>query len=171
MRRWVIISLCTISFSFSVTRIILALDTNVEFDLSLVIYPGIVFPSYYYPTRASIINPQGINLTIGYQRLDPGHSVSNIYLATRGRGNFTSTIMLNQLYFAPDGEPPPAPGSDPPGGNWRPYSVHYQNIETFPVSGPGLITFIRPQDYIFKSETDDEPANSSITLYYRLYGL
>ncbi|MGQ9621315.1 MAG: hypothetical protein ACUVTX_10085 [Bacteroidales bacterium] len=171
MRRWLIIFLCAVSFSFSVTRIMLEIDTNIEFDLAFVIYPPPVFPAYYYPTQASINNPQGIILTVGYQRFGATHSVSNIYLATRGSGDFTSTILLNQLYFAPDGEPRPAPGSDPPGGNWRPYSILYQNIEQFPVSGGGLRTYIRPQDFIFKSDADDEPTNSSVTLHYRLYGL
>lgn len=161
----------SISFLFTRTRISIELDSDVEFDLLLVIYPPPIFPTYYYPTLASAVNPQGINLTVTYQRIGPTHSVSNLYLSTRGSGNFSPSISLSQLFFAPDGEPLPPAGVDPPGGNWRAYSVLYQNIEQFPVSGPGLRTFRRPQDYIFKTDNDDEPGNSSITLYYRLYGL
>jgi hypothetical protein len=93
-----------------------------------------------------------------------------LYFATRGSEDFSPTITLDQLFFAPDGEPLPSPGVDPPGGNWRPFSLIYQQIEQFAVSG--IIGNFRPdQDYIFQSEPDDEPSNSSITIYYRVYGL
>ena len=159
------------SLLFSRTRIRLTLDSNVEFDLYQVIYPPLVFPTYYYPTFASAFNPQGIMLTVAYQRIGQSHAISNIYLATRGSGDFSPTVTLDQLYFAPSGEPLPTPGVDPPGGNWRAYSIIYQQIEQIPVSGPGLQRFDRPQDFVFKAEEDDESGNSSIVLYFRLYGL
>lgn len=149
----------------------MTLDSNVEFDLLLVVYPPLIYPTYYYPTLASPANPQGIYLTVSYQRIGPDHSVSTLYLSTRGSGNFSPSISINQLFFAPDGEPFPIPGNDPPGGNWRAYSVFYQTIEQFQVIGTGLKTFPRPQDYIFKAEPDDEPGIFRITLYYRLFGL
>lgn len=147
------------------------LDAHVEFDLSLSIYPPLIFPTYYYPTQASPVNLQGIDLMIGYQRIGPQHAISTVYLATRGSSDFAPSIGLDQLYYAPDGEPLPSPGVDPPGGNWRSYSVLYQEIEQFPVRGPGLTRFNRPQDYIFKAEPDDESTVSSIVIYYRLFGL
>ncbi len=170
-KRIVIFLFLSASFIFPRTRIIMRLDANVEFDLSLAIYPPLVFPTYYYPTQASPVNLQGINLMVGYQRIGRNHSVSSMYLATRASGDFAPSVRLNQLYFAPDGEPLPPPGVDPPGGTWRSYSILYQDIEQFAVSGPGFTRFNRPQDYIFKAEPDDESINSSIVIYYRLYGL
>lgn len=169
--KFIILISLSASFIFSETRIRMELDVNVEFDLSLMQYPPLIYPAYYYPTIASPLNPQGINLVIGYQRIGPSHSVSMLYLATRGAANFSPSISLGQLYFAPDGEPLPPPGQDPPGGNWRPYSIFYQEIEQFPVYGPGLDRIPRPQDFIFKAESDDEAGIYRITLYYRLYGL
>lgn len=156
---------------FSETRMRLELDANVEFDLSLAGYPPMIYPYYYYPTLASPLNPQGISLILGYQRIGPSHSVSNLYLATKGSADFCPSISVSQLYFAPDGEPLPPQGQDPPGGNWRPYTIYYQEIEQIPVFGPGLDRIPRPQDFIFKAESDDESGNWTITLYYRLYGL
>jgi hypothetical protein len=163
-------SLLSASFLFSATRITMEIDSNVEFDLSLSLYPPLTFPSYYFPTRASPINLQGINLEIQYQRQAGGHSVSTLYLYTRGSGNFTPSILLNQLFFAPDGEPLPLPGTNPPGGNWRAYSTLFQQIEQFAVVDIHQ-TFVRPQDFVFQVETDDEPTNSSVTIYYRVFGL
>ena len=159
------------SLLFSRTRIRLTLDSNVEFDLFQVIYPPLIFPTYYYPTLASAFNPQGIMLTVAYQRVGQSHDISDVYLATRGSGDFSGTVALEQLYFAPSGEPLPAAGIDPPGGNWRAYSIIYQQIEQIPVSGAGLKRFDRPQDFVFKAEADDESGNSSIILYFRVYGL
>lgn len=159
------------SLLHSRTRIRLTLDSNVEFDLSQVIYPPFVFPTYYFPTLASGFNPHGIMLTFAYQRIGPQHDISELYLATRASGDFSSSIALGQLYFAPSGEPLPPAGVDPPGGNWRAYSIIYQEIEHVQVSGPGLQRFDRPQDYVFKAESDDESGNSSIVVYYRVYGL
>ena len=176
--KWGLVIMCTMVIFFTSTpilfprtRIFMRIDSNVEFDLSLLSYPPTVYPSYYFPTSASPPNPQGIRIRFGYQRRPPGgHSISNLYLATRASGDFSSTISLNQLFFAPDGEPLPSPGVDPPGGNWRPFSLTYQQIEQFAVS---WITgnLRRDQDYIFQSEPDDEATNSSITIYYRVYGL
>lgn len=159
------------SLPYSRTRIIVIIDSNVEFDLHQVIYPPGVFPTYYRPTQASSFNPNGIRLTIGYQRIGPSHDISDVYVATRGSGNFSSTVSVDQLYFAPSGEPLPPAGVDPPGGNWRAYSILYQHIDHFEVVGPGLRRFERPQDYIFKAEVDDESGVQSTTLYYRVFGL
>jgi len=163
--------LLSASLLHSRTRIIIVLDSDVEFDLYQVIYPPSVFPTYYRPTQASPFNPGGINLTIGYQRIGASHEISNLYVATRASGDFSSSVALDQLYFAPRGEPLPPPGFDPPGGDWRAYSVLYQGIDEFEVSGPGLQRFERPQDYIFKAEADDEAGNQSTILYYRVFGL
>lgn len=171
MRRYLMLFLLSASLLCSITRISMTLNSNVEFDLSLALYPPLVFPAYYYPTSAAPQNPQGIRLRVRYQRRGPGgHTVSTLYLLTRASGDFSSTIFVDQLYFAPDGELLPSPGVDPPGGNWRAYSTLYQQLEQFPVVGNNQ-TFDRFQDYVFQSESDDEPTNSSITLYYRVFGL
>ncbi|MCX7995435.1 MAG: hypothetical protein N3A65_06675 [candidate division WOR-3 bacterium] len=173
MKIWLKIFIISLSASllFSQTRIRMELDVNIEFDLSLMLYPPPRYPAYYYPNIASPANPQGIYLIIGYQRIGPSHSVSTLYLSTRGSGDFCPSISLGQLYFAPDGEPMPPPGQDPPGGNWRSFSIFYQEIEQIRVYGPGFDRIPRPQDFIFKAEANDEPGIYTITLYYRLFGL
>jgi hypothetical protein len=153
------------------TRIGITIDANVEFDLFQVLYPPLVFPAYYYPTQASTFNPNGIVLTVSFQRHGPQHDISQMYLATRGSGDFSNTVALEQLYFAPQGEPSPPAGVDPPGGNWRAFSIFYQDMEQFEVGGSGIKRFDRPQDYIFKAEVDDESGDQSVILYYRVYGL
>ncbi len=167
----ILITILSASNVLARTRIVVIIDTNVEFDLYQTIYPPIAFPSYYTPTQASAFNPSGISLTIGYQRIGSGHDISDVYVATRGSGDFSSSIALDQLYFAPSGEPLPPTGVDPPGGNWRAFSILYQEIEHVEVSGSGFKKFERPQDYIFKAEADDESGDHSITLYYRVFGL
>jgi hypothetical protein len=171
MKRYILLLLLSASLVFPRTSIFMIIDSDVEFDLSLSLYPPLTFPTYYYPTSASPVNRQGIRLRFGYQIHPPGgHAVSTLYLMTRGSGDFSPTVHLNQLYYAPDGEALPLPGSNPPGGNWRAYSTLYQEIERFTVSG-GHDFFDRFQDYIFQSEVDDEPTNSSVTIYYRVIGL
>ncbi|UCG30068.1 MAG: hypothetical protein JSV53_11310 [candidate division WOR-3 bacterium] len=165
---WIFLSA---SLVFARTRIIVIIDADVEFDLYQVIYPPAIFPAYYRPTQASGFNPGGIQLTVGYQRVGNQHDISDVYVSTRGSGDFSSSITLDQLYFAPSGEPLPPAGIDPPGGNWRAFSILHQDIEHLEVSGPGLKRFQRPQDFIFKAESDDESGDQSITLYYRVYGL
>jgi hypothetical protein len=159
------------SLLFARTRIVVIIDSDVEFDLYQVIYPPSIFPAYYRPTQASGFNPYGILLTVGYQRIGNQHDISDVYVSTRGSGNFSTSVALEQLYFAPGGEPMPPAGVDPPGGSWRAFSILYQEIEHVEVSGPGFKRFDRPQDYIFKAESDDESGDQSITLYYRVYGL
>jgi hypothetical protein len=171
MKKWVPIFLSLLLFLDARTQIWIELDANIEFNLSMSLYPPLTWPSYYYPTLASPINPQGIRLRLGYRRRPPGgHTVSTLYLSTRGSGNFSPSIGLDQLFFAPDGEPLPPPGVDPPGGNWQAFNTTFQLIEQFPVVG-NQQEFVRDQDFIFKAEPDDEPGNFTITIYYRLYGL
>ncbi len=158
------------SFLLAPTRISIVIDSNVEFDLSLLPYPATQFPAYYYPTLASPGNPQGISIEAGYQKVGPSHSISNMFLSTRASSNFSPTVSCSQLFFAADGEPLPPLGMDPPGGNWRAFSTLYQQIEQFRVTRNSE-RFNRSQDFIFQSEPDDEPTNSSTTIYYRVYGL
>lgn len=159
------------SFAFPRTRMIVIIDSNVEFDLRQVVYPPSVFPTYYWPTMASSANPRGIMLTVGFQMVGNQHDISEMYVSTRGSGDFSSTIAIDQLYYAPHGEPLPSPGTEPPGGDWQAFSTVFQEIGHFGVSGHGLTRFQRPQDYIFKAESDDESGDQSITLYYRVFGL
>ena len=172
MNKWVFMLLMlSASLLYSRTRIGITIDSDVEFDLYQVLYPPLVFPTYYFPTQASSFNPRGIRLTVSFQKLGPQHDITEMYLATRGGGDFSSTVALGQLYFAPQGEPLPPAGVDPPGGNWRAYSIFYQDIEQFEVTGSGIRRFDRPQDFIFKAEVDDESGDQSVILYYRVYGL
>jgi hypothetical protein len=170
-KRVLMLFMLSASLLYPRTRIGITIDSDVEFDLHQALYPPLVFPAYYLPTMASNFNPRGIMLTVSFQKIGPQHDISEMYLATRGGGDFSNTVGLGQLYFAPSGEPLPPAGVDPPGGNWRAYSVFYQDIEQFEVSGSGIKRFDRPQDYIFKAEVDDESGDQSVVLYYRVYGL
>jgi hypothetical protein len=170
-KRVLMLFMLSASLLYPRTRIGITIDSDVEFDLHQVLYPPLVFPAYYLPTMASNFNPRGIMLTVSFQKIGPQHDISEMYLATRGGGDFSNTVGLGQLYFAPSGEPLPPAGVDPPGGNWRAYSVFYQDIEQFEVSGSGIKRFDRFQDYIFKAEVDDESGDQSVVLYYRVYGL
>jgi hypothetical protein len=90
------------------------------------------------------------------------------HLQTCGSSNFTTTIALDQLYYAPDGTANPPDGTDPPAG-WTAYSTTYNEIAS------GLKTngwLSEDQDYVFQAEIDDEPtaaAGATVTVYYRLY--
>jgi hypothetical protein len=171
MKRILFLAGISCSLIFSYTRILMELDANVTFDLYTVTYPPLVFPTYYYPTAASAVNPRGIFLRVTWQRVGNTHSISDMYLATRLSGNFAPSVSANQLYFAPAGESQPPAGIDPPAGNWRAYNTVFQPIEQFPVAGPGPEKYDRPQDFVFKAELDDEAVIAAQVIHYRLYGL
>lgn len=147
-------------------RIGLYVNGNTEFDLGAagVTYPPAVFPGYYDPTSVSGSNTDGVDVQV--------FSNSNTmtwHLQTRGSGDFTTTILLDQLFYAPDGEPNPPNGNDPPGGNWLAYTTTYNEIASGQNTGGWSD---KNQDYIFQAETDDEPtaaAGATVTIYYRLY--
>ncbi len=141
------------------------------FDLSSVAnYPPSVYPAYYYPTTASGNNPEGIRITI--TALSHSSVSMSLHLDIRGGSDFSSTISLTQLYYAQDGTPLPAPGTNFP-VNWTPVTVNWNEIFNAPMTG----TLFRKRidlDFCFKAEADDTPtgtAGVSTTLYIRYYGL
>ena len=145
-------------------RIGLYVNGNTEFDLSAlgVVYPPVTFPGYYDPTAFAGSNADGIDIDV--------FSNSNTmtwHLQTNGSGAFTGSIALDQLYYADDGEANPVNGNDPPGGNWASFTTSYTEIAN------GLKTsgwLSQDQDYVFQSETDDEPTTgAAATIRYRLY--
>lgn len=147
-------------------RIGLYVNGNTEFDLGdpAVTYPPGAFPGYYDPTLVGGTNADGVDVEV--------FSNSNTmtwHLETSGSGNFTASIALDQLYYAPDGEANPVDGTDPPGGNWVSYTTTFTEIAN------GLNTGgwqDESQDYIFQAEIDDQPTpalGAPITVYYRLY--
>lgn len=147
-------------------RIGLYVNGNTEFDLgdAGVTYPPVSFPGYYDPTTVAGVNADGIDVQV--------FSNSNSLtwnLETSGSANFSATIALDQLYYAPDAEANPADGVDPPGGNWVSFTTSFVQIST------GLKTSgwrTEDQDFIFQSEVDDEPtpaAGEIVTIYYRLW--
>jgi hypothetical protein len=148
------------------SRIGLYVNGNTEFDLGnvAVTYPPGAYPGYYDPTTVSGINADGVDVQV--------FSNANTLtwdLATSGDGDFSVTIALDQLYYAPDPEANPADGTDPPGGNWVSFTTTYTNI----ASGTKTSGWQdEDQDYIFQAEVDDEPtpvAGETATIYYRLY--
>lgn len=147
------------------SRIGLYVNGNTEFDLGDpgVTYPPLVFPGYYDPTTVAGTN-DGVDVEV--------FSNSNVltwYLETSGDGNFSTTIALDQLYYADDPEPDPVDGSDPPGGTWVAFTTTWASIAS---GGKTTGWLNRDQDYVFQTETDDEPtpaAGETVTIYYRLY--
>ncbi len=147
-------------------RIGLYINGNTEFDLGnvAVTYPPAIFPGYYDPTTVVGTNTDGVDVQV--------FSNSNSltwYLQNNGSADFTASILLDQLFYAPDGEANPADGTAIPGGNWVAFTTTYTQIAS------GLKTSgwsSRNQDYVFQAETDDEPtiaAGATVTIRYRLY--
>ena len=147
-------------------RIGLYVNGNTEFDLGdpAVTYPPLTWPGYYDPTTVSGSNVDGVDVEVF-----SNSQTLNWFLETSGSGDFTITIALDQLFYAPDGEPNPADGTDPPGGLWVPFTTTYTQIAT----GTNTTGWQdESQDYIFQAETDDAPtaaAGDTVTIYYRLY--
>jgi hypothetical protein len=157
---------CTLSVTVRIpAQIGLYVQGNTEFDLGQtgIVYPPTLFPGYYDPTAVQGTNPDGINVQVF-----SNSPTMTWYLETRGSGNFTTTITLDQLFYAPDGTSNPPDGQDPPAG-WTGYTTTYNQI----ASGGKTNGWIsRDQDYVFQSEDDDEPtpaAGATVTIYYRLF--
>ncbi len=144
-------------------RIGLYVNGNTEFDLGAVgvVFPPAVYPGYYNPTLVGGTNADGVNVEVF------SNASTNWFLQTNGSGNFTATIALDQLYYAPDGEADPPDGTDPPGGAWTSFTTTYTTVTT----GPKTTGWqSEDQDYIFQAETDDDPtAGATIVVRYRLY--
>jgi hypothetical protein len=136
---------------------------NTEFNLGSVsvVYPPLLWPGYYDPTTVAGTNTDGVDVEV--------FSNSNTmtwYLQTRGNADFSGTIALGQLWYAPNGTANPADGGAP-GAPWTAYTTTYTTV----ISG-GKTTgwLLQPQDYVFQAQTDDDPtAGSTATIYYRLY--
>ncbi len=144
-------------------RIGLYLNGNITFDLSddNVTYPPVNFPGYYGPTSVSGSNTDGVDIKVFSN--SPSYTWK---LETKGSGDFTSTIKLDQLFYANDGTTDPTNGEGP-GSDWHAYSTDYTEI----ASGQHTNGWSsKNQDYVFQAETDDEPTSSStVTIFYRLY--
>ena len=147
-------------------RIGLYVNGNTEFDLGLaaVAYPPVVFPGYYDPTLVGGTNGDGVDVQVF-----SNSQVMTWHLETSGSGDFSATIALDQLFYAPDGEPNPVDGNDPPGGNWVSFTTSYVEI----ANGTNTTGWQdESQDYVFQAETDDAPtpaAGENVTIYYRVY--
>ncbi|MEO0294817.1 MAG: hypothetical protein ABIM85_02225 [candidate division WOR-3 bacterium] len=147
-------------------RIGLYVDANLTFDLNTPVgpsttYPPTLFPGYYYPTSASATNPQGVVVEVF-----SNSPTLTWTLQVFGSGNFSPTVTLDQLFIAPDGEPAPSEGSDPPGGNWTSLTTTPLNLNT---GGKTNGWNKYNKDFVFQAEADDEPVTSTITLTFRLY--
>lgn len=148
------------------SRIGLYVDANLTFDLNNPqgpsnSYPPNVFPGYYYPTSASATNPEGVVV-----KVFSNSPALTWTLQVFGSGNFSPTVTLDQLFIAPDGEPAPSEGSDPPGGNWTSLSTSPLNLNS---GGKTTGWANYNKDFVFQAEQDDEPVSSTITLTFRLY--
>lgn len=147
-------------------RIGLYVNGNTEFDLgnAAVTFPPVVSPGYYDPTTVAGSNADGIDVEVF-----SNSSLMTWHLETSGSGDFSATILLDQLFYAPDGEANPADGTDPPGGNWASFTTSFVEI----ASGLNTSGWLgEDQDYIFQSETDDEPTPAAgvvVTIYYRVW--
>jgi hypothetical protein len=147
-------------------RIGLYANGNTEFDLGDpgVTFPPVSYPGYYDPTTAAGSNADGVDLEVF-----SNSSSLTWHLETSGSADFTATIALDQLYYAPDGEADPVDGIDPPGGNWTSFTTTYTEIANGTKTN-GWSN--QDQDYSFQTENDDEPtpvAGATAVIYYRLY--
>lgn len=144
-------------------RIGLYVSGNTEFDLGAVgvVYPPAAFPGYYNPTSVGGTNADGVDVQVF------SNASTNWFLQTNGTGNFTTTIALDQLYYAPDGTADPIDGNDPPPAPWTSFTTTYTTIST----GPKTTGWeLHDQDYVFQAETDDDPTTgATIVVHYRLY--
>ncbi len=147
-------------------RIGLYVDGNTEFDLgsAAVAFPPILFPGYYDPTLVGGTNSDGVNVQVF------SNSQTMIWrLETSGSGDFSTTIGLDQLYYAPDGEANPVDGTDPPGGLWVSFTTSYVEI----ANGTNTNGWQdADQDYVFQAEVDDAPTpaiGETVTIFYRVY--
>lgn len=147
-------------------RIGLYVNGNTEFDLGdpAVIYPPVAFPGYYDPTTVSGTNFDGVDVEVF-----SNSQTLTWYLQTNGSGDFSASIALDQLFYAQDGEPNPADGTDPPGGNWLSFTTTYTQIAT----GNNTSGWQdESQDFIFQAEADDQPtpaAGETVVIRYRVY--
>ena len=147
-------------------RIGLYVNGNTEFDLGdpAVTYPPAVFPGYYDPTLVSGTNTDGVDVEVF-----SNSQALTWSLETNGSGDFSATIALDQLYYAQDGEPNPADGTDPPGGNWQSFTTTYTLITTGNNTNGWQD---ESQDFIFQAEADDQPtpaAGETVVIRYRVY--
>ena len=147
-------------------RIGLYVYGNTEFNLGdpAVVYPPAVFPGYYNPTLVGGANTDGVDVQVF-----SNSQTMTWRLQTSGSGDFSATIALDQLFYAPNGEPDPLNGTDPPGGNWVSFATAYSEI----ASGNNTTGWLdRNQDYVFQAEAADLPtaaAGATVVIYYRLY--
>jgi hypothetical protein len=147
-------------------RIGLYVNGNTEFDLSdpAVTFPPVVFPGYYDPTLVGGTNGDGVDVQVF-----SNSQAMNWHLETNGSADFSASILLDQLYYAPNGEANPVDGTDPPGGNWTSFTTTYVEIAN------GLSTTgwqDESQDYVFQAEDDDAPtppAGETVVIRYRVY--
>ncbi len=147
-------------------RIGLYVNGNTEFDLGDpgVTFPPAVFPGYYDPTLVGGSNADGVDVQVF-----SNSQAMTWHLETSGSADFSASILLDQLYYAPNGEANPVNGVDPPGGNWVSFTTTYTEIAN------GLNTTgwqDESQDYVFQAEVDDAPtpaAGETVIIYYRVY--
>ncbi len=144
-------------------RIGLYVNGDVTFDLSTVAYPPAAFPGYYDPTSVSGTNADGVDVQVFSN--DPS---TTWHLETMGSGDFSATVTLDQLLYAPDGTANPADGAAAP-ASWTSFSTTSTEIVSNAGKTNGWLS--EDQDYVFEAQTDDEPiaAGATITIYYRLY--
>lgn len=147
-------------------RIGLYVNGNTEFDLGdpAVTFPPAVFPGYYDPTLVGGVNTDGVDVQVF-----SNSQAMTWHLETSGSGDFSATIALDQLYYAPDGTANPLDGVDPPLNPWASFTTSFTEIAN------GLNTTgwqDESQDYVFQAEVDDAPtpaAGEIVIIYYRLY--
>ncbi len=161
------------SKSWAISIIILSVDSNVSFDLSTVAgFPPPVFPGYYYPTKASGSNPEGIVITATVITIF-WQTISRVYIDIKGGHDPSPTVALSQINWTITPAPLPPPGTPYPPPPWQPLVDAWRRVASFVPSG--FVTRRRYlMDFCFKAEEDDDPTPSqgiTTTVYIRFYGL
>jgi len=139
-------------------RVGIYLGNDITFDLSdaSVTYPPAAFPGYYAPTSpaASPALPLEVFSNSGSATWD---------LTVEASGDFAAATPITQLYYADAGTAMPADGGAATG--WTSMTQAPVSVETGgKTTGWSAIN----QDYIFSTDTDDEPFTSTVTITYTI---
>lgn len=129
-------------------------NDSVVFDFNVYVsngtYPPTNFPAYYNPTTGTAENPNGVGV-----RVFSNDASTSWALTTWGSGDFSTTVALDQLEYSPAGA-----------ATWSQYSTTETQIASGNKTG-GWEN--HDQDLRFRAESDDEPVDAGIYIYYRLY--
>lgn len=138
-------------------RVGVYLGNDITFDLSdaSVTYPPAAFPGYYAPT--SPVGSPSLPLQVF------SNSSATWDLTVEASGDFDTNTPVTQLFYADEGTAMPADGGAATG--WTSMTTSPVSVTTGAKTG-GWSDM--NQDYIFQTDTDDEPFTATVTITYTI---